>query len=171
MVAAGHEIGLHGDDHLDLSRSSPRTLIVQIHRARARLEQLLGREVRYFRPPYGTQNLFSYLIARASGLDVVAWSASPRDFLAIDLHRQVQVALDELRPGGILLLHDGGPSAPARRRRLVEQLLEDASATGLSPVTVSELLARGESVRRVWLRGRSESLIEEVSPFLVVDGS
>ncbi len=170
VLSAGHEVGLHGDEHLDLSRCSPVTVVAQIHRARARLEQLIAREVRYFRPPYGTQNIRSYLISRAAGLEVVAWTASPRDFLALDLDQQVGLAVDELRPGGILLLHDGPPAAPLRRRRVVELLLDRAAESGLRPVTVGELLARGEPIRRTWFRGRAESLIEEMSPFLLGNG-
>jgi peptidoglycan/xylan/chitin deacetylase (PgdA/CDA1 family) len=168
MLAAGHEIALHGGLHVDLRSSSPLRVIADINRARKELEQLIGREIRWFRPPYGTQGLFSYLVARASGMEVVAWTASPRDFFALELDQQVAVALGELGPGGIMLLHDGSPSAPERRRRLIERLLADAERSGLMPVTVGELLERGEAIRRPWLRGRAEALIEEVAPFQLV---
>jgi len=168
MLAAGHEIGLHGGLHVDLSRSSPRRVIADVARARDELEQLTGTQVRWFRPPYGTQGLFSYLVARASGMEVVAWTASPRDFLEFDFERHAAVALAELEPGGIMLLHDGGPSAPDRRRTLVQRLLADAEQRGLMPVTVAELLTCGEPLRRPWLRRREEALIEEMTPFLLV---
>jgi peptidoglycan-N-acetylglucosamine deacetylase len=169
LIAAGHEIALHGDTHLDLTRSSPRKLISDIRGARDRLEQLIGQEVRFFRPPYGTQSLLSYVVARVSGLEVVAWSSSARDFFALELDRHVQVAVEELEPGGIMLLHDGGGSVPTRRRKLVELLLTQAAAHGLEPVTVSQLLSSGEPIRRLWLRRRAEALLDEVEPFLLHD--
>jgi peptidoglycan/xylan/chitin deacetylase (PgdA/CDA1 family) len=165
IVAAGHEIALHCHWHVDLTKSSPWGLIVQTYRARSHLEQLIGREVRFFRPPHGTQNVLSYAVARAAGLEVVAWSASPRDFLALEFERQVAVAFKELSPGGIMLLHDGSPSAPEWRRQLVCRVLDEADRRGWKPLTVGELLATGEPVRRPWFRKRAQTLIEEMAPF------
>jgi hypothetical protein len=138
---------------------------VQIYRARRHLEQLIGRELRFFRPPHGTQSVLSYVVARAAGLEVVAWSASPRDFLAVELERQVAVAIQELSPGGIMLLHDGWPSAPEWRSRLVCRLLDEADRCGWKPLTLGDLLATGEPDRRLWFRKRAETLIEETAPF------
>ncbi|MBV9312058.1 MAG: polysaccharide deacetylase family protein [Solirubrobacterales bacterium] len=166
-IAAGHEIALHCYWHADLTKSSLRAVVAQIYRARSHLEQLTGREVRFFRPPYGSQNVLSYVAARAAGLEVVVWNASPRDFLALELERQVAVAIKELSPGGIMLLHDGGPPAPRWRRQLLCRLLDEGDSRGWKPLTVSELLGNGQPVRRPWFRRRAQTLIEEMEPFLL----
>jgi hypothetical protein len=50
-AAAGHEIACHGDLHLRANDRSPATFRADIARAKAQLEDLVGREVRGFRAP------------------------------------------------------------------------------------------------------------------------
>jgi peptidoglycan/xylan/chitin deacetylase (PgdA/CDA1 family) len=166
----GHEIALHGMDHVDLTACTLAKAVSTVRVGKDRLEQLLGHEIRFFRPPYGTQRLLTYAIARASGLEVVGWTSSPRDFLAIDIDRQATIALDELTPGGIMLLHDGGPSLPERRRRLLEAVLDRTESGGWTPpVPVGELLHAGEPVRRLWFQRRAHAMISELRPFYWTD--
>jgi peptidoglycan/xylan/chitin deacetylase (PgdA/CDA1 family) len=166
VMDEGHEIALHGKDHLDLAASSVRQVVSAVWLGTNRLEHLTGRRVRFFRPPYGTQTLFSYAVARASGMEVVGWSSSPRDFLAIDVERQSALALEELGPGGIMLLHDGGPSVPAWRGHLLETILRGAARDGwMAPVSVSQLLASGEPIRRACFLRRPQAMEAELEPF------
>jgi peptidoglycan/xylan/chitin deacetylase (PgdA/CDA1 family) len=167
LMAAGHEIGLHGIDHVDLTSCSPRQVVARVRGAGHRLEQLIGRPVTLFRPPYGTQSWLSYAVARASGMEVVMWSSSPRDFLTIDWERQLALALEELAPGGVMLLHDGAPAAPERRGQVVRDVLAATARSGLTAVPVGELLERGPRLRRPWFIGRAEALREEFRPFYV----
>jgi hypothetical protein len=106
----------------------------------------------------------SLLAARAAGLQVVVWTASARDFLALPLDRHVKLALDELTCGGILLHHDGAPAAPERRATLVGQVLDRARDAGWHPTTVGALLGIGEPVRRPWLQRRAEAMSHELDP-------
>lgn len=172
VMDEGHEIALHGMDHLDLATSSVRDVVSTVRLGKQQLEQLIGNRVRLFRPPYGTQTLLSYVIARTSGMEVVGWTSSPRDFLAIDLDRQSSLALDELEPGGIMLLHDGPPSVPERRQRLLDTILGRCARDGwMPPVSVSELLGSGKPIRRPWFQRRWQAMVAELGPFYVSEGS
>lgn len=166
----GHEIALHGWAHNDLTNSTTRELIRSTWTARHKLEELTGRRVSYFRPPYGAQHLIAYIAARASGLEVVGWSSSPRDFLALDVDRQVALALDELEPGGIMLLHDGGPTAPSFRKQVLDAILAGAARDGWRlPVSISQLLTAGDPARSLWFQRRPEAMSGELRPFYVQD--
>jgi peptidoglycan/xylan/chitin deacetylase (PgdA/CDA1 family) len=164
----GHEIALHGDEHIDLTRCSPRRVVRSIAVARRRVELVTGRPVRWFRPPYGAQSPFSYLVARLSGMEVVCWSASARDWLGIGAARQVELAMQDLAPGGILLMHDGPPRAPAARIAVLEGMLEASGRRGWRATGVGDLLALGEADHRVWFRDRARALTEEVDPLGLV---
>lgn len=164
VVAGGHEVALHGWNHRDLTTVSPLTVYRQVRGGRRRLEQLAGQSVNFFRPPYGTQTVASYAAVRTAGMDVVVWTASPRDFLALPLERHADMALDELTCGGILLLHDGAPAAPERRAALVHRILDRAGDAGWRATTVGQLLQTGEAVHRPWLRRRAEAMIDELKP-------
>jgi peptidoglycan/xylan/chitin deacetylase (PgdA/CDA1 family) len=56
VLAAGHEIGLHGVDHQRLTTLDPAHVAQRTADARHELEDTIGREVRWFRPPYGGQS-------------------------------------------------------------------------------------------------------------------
>lgn len=172
VMDEGHEIALHGQQHLDLAAGSLRDIVTTVWMGKERLEQLTGRKVKFFRPPYGTQRRLTYAVARASGLEVVAWTSSPRDFLAIGLNRQASLALDELAPGGIMLLHDGEPSLPRRRGRLLERILSQAETDGwMSPVSVSGLLRSGKPIRGPWFQRRAQAMAAELDPFYLTEAS
>jgi uncharacterized protein (TIGR02246 family) len=51
-VDAGHELGNHSWDHLSYTDTPREAYIADIERARARLEELLGRKPRFFRFPF-----------------------------------------------------------------------------------------------------------------------
>jgi peptidoglycan/xylan/chitin deacetylase (PgdA/CDA1 family) len=164
VVHGGHEIGLHGRTHCDLTRVSSKRMWDEIRGGKHRLEHVVGRPVRWFRPPYGTQNLRSFVGARAAGLEVIGWTASPRDFLALGLDQHREVAERELAPGGILLLHDGPPSVPAYRTELAHAVLDDAARRGLRPTTVGDLMLNGDPHRERWFTTRAPAIIAELGP-------
>ena len=164
VVDSGHEIGLHGRTHCDLTKVSSKRIWNEILGGKRCLEEIVGRPVGLFRPPYGTQNLRSFLAARIAGLEVIGWSASPRDYLALGLDEHREIARRELAPGGILLLHDGAPSAPTYLTELVQALLDDQAQQGLRPTTVGELVRNGEPQRKRWFTTRAPALIAELGP-------
>ena len=166
ICAAGHRIGLHGRRHVDLSSVPPWRAAEVIARGKRELEELTGAPVRLFRPPYGTQTPFTYLLARLARMDVVGWSSSPRDFLDLGVARHVSISLAELAPGGIVLLHDGPPSAPERRAAVVGALLSAVGERGWAMTDVESLLLGREPDRRFWFRRRAAAVIEEMRPLL-----
>jgi peptidoglycan/xylan/chitin deacetylase (PgdA/CDA1 family) len=99
------------------------------------------RRPRLLRPPYGA-GLFSArlrALARTRGLVVVGWDISADRYL----HDGVRAALREItrrvRPGSIILLHDGIRHR-TRDIELLGPLLDALSARCLRPVTISSLL-------------------------------
>ncbi len=56
MVAGGHEIDLHGGDHRSLPGLEPAVVQRNTVEAKQELQEILGRSVRWFRPPYGDQS-------------------------------------------------------------------------------------------------------------------
>ena len=159
--AAGHEIGSHSDVHHRLTDLPLRRVAAEIHRSKRDLEAILGDPVSLFRPPFGFLTRGGYLVARSLSLDVVGWSAEARDWLELPVDELVGNALHDLRPGGILLLHDGlelpqvkdPPPVPTfNRELLVRTLLDDIASRGWKSVTVGTLLAGGRVDRRLWFR-------------------
>jgi peptidoglycan/xylan/chitin deacetylase (PgdA/CDA1 family) len=159
MVAEGHEIGLHCDRHDRLTALPTPEVRRRVAAARDRLAELIGGPVTLFRPPFGSQSLATYFVARSLGLDVVVWGPYAEDWLERPAADAARKALDGSRGGDILLLHDGlevpdGEIPPTFDRvEMVRLILDGLAARGLRAVTVGALIADAGARRTAWFRG------------------
>ncbi|HEY6489112.1 MAG: polysaccharide deacetylase family protein [Terracidiphilus sp.] len=80
VAAAGHLIGNHTWNHPNLARSSSHIIRDELTRTRDTLAQILGRPIRFFRPPYGARRPFALRTARALGMTPVTWNAMTSDW-------------------------------------------------------------------------------------------
>jgi peptidoglycan/xylan/chitin deacetylase (PgdA/CDA1 family) len=160
MVADGHDVCLHGADHRRLTRLAPAELKPHIADGARRLAALTGQGPRWFRPPYGSQSLRSYVAARRCGMDVVVWSADCSDWEQRPEQEIADQATAAARPGAIVLLHDAlaaDPEVPAPDPRLdrpgiVHLVLSGLKERGLRAVSLEVLLASGRAHRTAWFR-------------------
>jgi peptidoglycan/xylan/chitin deacetylase (PgdA/CDA1 family) len=155
LLAAGHEIGLHGPDHRRLTTLPPETMPSRFRDAKAELEDLAAVPVRWSRPPYGAQGRDSWRGARTAGLMPVLWNVTCRDWedLAQDEYLAELRATDPA--GCILLLHDGFADG------------RDGVDDGAPPLLDRVVLTRGvlDLVASAGLTGRSlGSALEHASP-------
>jgi peptidoglycan/xylan/chitin deacetylase (PgdA/CDA1 family) len=158
IAADGHEIGLHGEDHTRLITLPVWQALRRIRRGRRRLEELTGQPVTLFRPAYGAQTVAQAVGTRASGLEVVLWTAWARDWEEASPADVAARAFSALHTGGFLLLHDSmGDAVPGQRPgptfdrgEVTRRLLADMKSTGWTSVGVSALIDRYPAVRTVW---------------------
>ncbi|MCU1574846.1 MAG: Peptidoglycan/xylan/chitin deacetylase, PgdA/CDA1 family, partial [Micrococcaceae bacterium] len=112
VVAAGHEVALHGLDHQRLTGFSFREVAQRTRDGRAELEDLTGSKVEWVRPPYGRQTLASWRAVQSAGVKPVMWSATSWDSKEVHQTDRIRKAMTGAAPGAILLSHDGhaGPA-------------------------------------------------------------
>jgi peptidoglycan/xylan/chitin deacetylase (PgdA/CDA1 family) len=139
VALEGHEIGNHSLYHGRLAAQGEENARAELVEANRWLQEITGRLPAFFRPPYGEKNEGLLQAAQAAGLTVVAWSVDPRDWEDPPPEVIVKRVLDHLRPGAIVLLHEGHPHT----LRALPELLSALKQRGYVVVTVSELLARG----------------------------
>jgi peptidoglycan/xylan/chitin deacetylase (PgdA/CDA1 family) len=106
VARRGHEIALHGATHRPHRELNPRDSRDEPAYGLGTLEAATARRPRWFRPPYGEFNEFSYEAARAIGLEPVYWSAWGMDWETISAERILDLVERDLGPGAIVLLHD-----------------------------------------------------------------
>lgn len=156
-VARGHDVGLHGRTHLRLSTASWSAIKDEISQAHAELEEVVGRPVRLFRPPYGAHGLRSLWLTKSRGMKTILWSVDTDDWKGLTPEEPLQGTTNRMAPGGIGLLHDTpaeGTVDADRLKGLIEKealakaLIEEMSRRGLEPVSLEELLSAGQPVRR-----------------------
>jgi peptidoglycan/xylan/chitin deacetylase (PgdA/CDA1 family) len=162
IAADGHEIGLHGEDHTRLTTLPVRDALRRISRGKRRLEELTGQPVKVFRPAYGAQTVAQAVGTRASGMEVVLWTAWARDWEEAPASDVAARSLAALHTGGFLLLHDamGDLVAPPGSRptfdrgEVTRRLLADMRASGWTSDGVSALMDRYPVVRTFWAAHR-----------------
>jgi peptidoglycan/xylan/chitin deacetylase (PgdA/CDA1 family) len=124
LIAAGHEVGVHGDVHDSMLGRTPARARDDIRRGLETVAEASGSRPRWFRPPYGVLSTGALLAARQAGLRTVLWTAWGRDWRAeatpLTVVRDVGKGLG---PGGTVLLHDSDcTSAPGSWRSALGSL-------------------------------------------------
>ncbi|MFC6093095.1 polysaccharide deacetylase family protein [Saccharothrix lopnurensis] len=162
MVSAGHEIALHGVDHRRLTGLSSDEVERRTRAGRAELEDLIGRRVTWFRPPYGTQSPRTWRAVTRDGLVPVLWGPVLRDWQDVPQADRVAGAVRDSRAGSIVLGHDGfagpadgvedGPAPAVDRGDLTRRLLGVYGERGLVGRSLGEALTVGRQYRRAWFR-------------------
>ncbi|WP_217991430.1 polysaccharide deacetylase family protein [Blastococcus aggregatus] len=157
IVAAGHEVGLHGMDHRALPEVPTAEVAAAMRAGRAELEDAAGRAVRWHRPPYGRQTLGSWRAVTGAGLVPVLWGPTTWDWRDVPHDVRLAKAREGVHPGAIVLAHDGfataedgasdGPAPVLDRGRLITEVLAGYAADGLRGCSLDEALQAGTAVR------------------------
>ncbi len=110
MIAEGHTLGCHTYTHSEPAETSARTLMDEVVRSLALIEDLTSQRVTLFRPPKGKLSLAKTLGLWELQQTIVLWNCDPRDYRADPL-QGIQPWVLEYRPerGDILLMHDTHP--------------------------------------------------------------
>lgn len=145
--AAGHDLGVHGFDHLNaLAVREPETLSHELSSCADEIERVLGERPQLVRPPYGGDTGRTARAAARVGLGpVVLWTILCFDW-EDDARAEsiVERVLAEAHPGAIVCLHDGDRKDPASGRAAtvaaLPGIVRGLRADGYELVTVSELL-------------------------------
>lgn len=106
ICAEGHTIGNHTWSHPYLYFMNRAKCAEEVGRTQTVIEQATGVTPRFFRPPYGARGFGLYPVLRERGLHLVQWSASGDDW-KLGAKAIVSSVGAALRPGAIILLHDG----------------------------------------------------------------
>lgn len=137
----GHLLANHSDRHSGLTNFlRGRGLRRELEACQAALEEITGERPRYYRPPVGLLNPSVQPVAHALGLELVGWQVRSLDtVVSRDPAAVARRVLARVRPGGIILLHDGGLRA-RRVTEITERVLDGLTALGLEPVRLDRLL-------------------------------
>ena len=145
VAANGHELANHGDDHRLLAFSLPSTVRAQLAGNEEAVADATGRPpAKLFRAPHGVRSPWLGRTVARRGYRVCGWTGSVFDTASPGVTKIVERVAPLLRPGAVVLLHDGdGSGRGGSRRQTVEALpaiLDEAERRGLRSVRLSSLL-------------------------------
>lgn len=142
---AGNEIGNHSYTHQNLNHLNRLSIRDEIKRTNGIICKTIGYNVYWFRPPRKHYNLRVIQEAEDQGLNTVLWTSVVETAAIRDPVQMARRIIRGARPGGIILLHDGGPDR-ALSVKALPMIIEGLSQKGYRFVTLSELLPNeGES--------------------------
>ena len=144
IMRRGHGIGNHSASHPSAMfwALGPRRMRAEIERTQQTLHDLTGAAPRWFRAVVGMANPFASAPLRDLGLARVAWCARGFDAVAADPATVVARIERGLRPGAIVLLHEG--AAHGRNVETIALMLDRIDALGYRSV-LPESLESGET--------------------------
>ena len=152
VLRRGHEVGLHGQGHERHDRIDATSSRGDILRGYKAIEDALGIQCRWYRPPYGKMSDAAFEACRDLGLKVVYWSAWGLDWEPVTSGRIADVASTQLDDGGILLLHDSARYARRSTARTtadaIPAITHRAAELGLRLVTLGAALPYNNETER-----------------------
>jgi peptidoglycan/xylan/chitin deacetylase (PgdA/CDA1 family) len=136
LVAAGHEIAVHGWTHDNLLLRTPAATFAELARTKDLIEHLTGCRPQFFRPPHGVLTTPALVTARRLDLAPVLWTCWGKDWLRQSTPESVLSTLRAgLSPGGTILLHDSDCASASGAWRSAQaalpRLLDDCALRGL----------------------------------------
>ncbi|MDQ0205794.1 polysaccharide deacetylase family protein [Alkalicoccobacillus murimartini] len=142
MSDEGHSIGSHTYWHRPLIELTNDEAEVELQKTNTAIKQAIGKETTLFRPPFGSMNEEKVELMRDLGYSVIIWSVDSEDWKASPPDEIAKEVVDAVRPGSIILHHDGANwnTDLSGTVTAVEQEIKELKEMGYTFVTVPELL-------------------------------
>lgn len=133
MVLEGNEIGNHTMDHKQLTKLTEAEIIREVEDTQEAIESIVHLKPKLVRPPYGERN---NMVRNIIDYDLILWDLDTRDWASKDPEKIIEITLNNVRDGDIILMHDIYSTSVQAAIELIPLLQEK----GYQLVTVSELL-------------------------------
>lgn len=128
----GFEIANHTTDHSKLTKLTEAKYLSKINDNNAMFKELTGKDMPYLRPPYGSYN---DKIKASAGVPIVTWSLDTRDWESRNKDKVIEMVINNIKEGDIILFHDLYEST----RDAVKELMPLLKEQGYQAVSVGEL--------------------------------
>ncbi len=138
IAAAGHEIGTHSATHPYMSRLTEAEIQKELETSSAAIENLTGKDVELFRPPYGDYDDLVIDTAGAMGLYPIQWDVDSLDWKNLSASDIVERIASRTKSGSIILMHNNG----LHTAEALPVIIDTLRANGFEFVPIGELIYR-----------------------------
>ena len=149
---AGHVIGNHSYHHFrTMSFSSSEKIGEEIIRCQNEVEKWAGYQPRFYRQPAGFRNPKIFDILKNLGMTLVGWQVRAYDTQLQNPEIIARKILEKIKPGGVILLHDGSDSEQSQDRtptlEALPVILHGLKHRGMEFLTLDELFGMSKEIR------------------------
>jgi len=136
IVDDGHEIGTHSATHPKMSKLDVATIKKELQTSTSAIENITGKKVTLFRPPFGDYNDALIETAESLGLYSIQWSVDSLDWKDISAKKIIDRVVRKTDNGDIVLFHNQGKNTAEALPEIIKQL----KAKGYTFVPIGELI-------------------------------
>jgi peptidoglycan/xylan/chitin deacetylase (PgdA/CDA1 family) len=142
---AGFAIGNHTWTHACLTDDDASGVKSEVTQTQTKIKSVTGLTPKIMRPPSGCTNATINKQLRGLGLVPILWSIDPEDWTMPGADVIYQRVVSQIKPGAIILMHDGGGFRQQSLDALT-RILDYLKAHGYATVSIDQLLADGTPV-------------------------
>ena len=135
VAREGHAVASHTWNHPDLTRITDWEVLTQV----ADTSRALGQGDRCVRPPYGATDGRVRAVIEARGDHEILWDVDPQDWSRPGPAKIVSNVLDNVKPGSVVVMHDGGGDR-AQTVKALESLLPALAERGYTLAALPQCL-------------------------------
>ena len=147
VIADGHAIGNHTWHHW-YHYMNPKAAAYEVDHTTALIYQTTGVKTNLFRPPGGIMHNGVAAYARNSNYAIIMWSSDSLDYSRPNVPNLVNNVFRNAKPGGIVLMHDGGGNR-SQTVQALPKIISKFRQQGYSFVTIPELLSMEEKAQKL----------------------
>ncbi|MCQ2387760.1 MAG: polysaccharide deacetylase family protein [Clostridia bacterium] len=132
----GHEIGTHSSTHPHMSKLDKTAIEKELSSSKTAIENIIGKSVSLFRPPYGDYNDLLIDTCFDMGLTPIQWSIDSLDWKNLSSSEITQRVVKKVSNGAIVLFHNQG----LHTAEALPQIIHSIKQMGYKFVPIGELI-------------------------------
>ena len=138
ILAAGHDLGNHSENHKNMSRLSDGEKKDELMKVHEKVRELTGYEMFLFRTPYGDYDNAVVNVAKDCGYYTIQWDVDSLDWKDYGVDSIIKTVTEHkhLGNGSIILCHNGAKFTA----QALDMLIAKVKNEGYTFVPVSELI-------------------------------
>lgn len=138
--AAGFDIGTHSNTHPKMSTLSTEKQIEELSVSSNLITQITGKQIKYFRPPFGDYNDSLINSAESLNLQTIQWDVDTLDWKGISANEILARVKQSVTNGSIILMHNNSDHILEALPLIISYL----KAEGYSMVKLSDLVYQSD---------------------------
>ncbi len=135
---AGHEIGTHSATHSYMSKQNGEEIRLELSTSSEAIEELTGKKVELFRPPYGDYDDELISTAAEEGYYSIQWDVDSLDWKDLSATDIAVRVINGVKNGSIILMHNNG----LHTAEAVPIIIDTLKNRGYKFVPIGELIYR-----------------------------
>lgn len=138
ILAAGHDLGNHSENHKNMSELSDEEKKEEIMSVHRKVQEITGYEMFLFRPPYGDYDNALIDVLKENEYYAIQWDVDSLDWKneGVDAILKTVTEHKNLGNGSIILCHNGAEYTA----EALDTLINELEAQGYEIVPISELI-------------------------------